>query len=61
VVNWIDIDADNMKMKDLMDRMVKIVLNVEKKVDELESKISNYYERSISVSSAILVVLNLAR
>lgn len=38
VVNWIDIDADNMKMKDLMDRMVKIVLNVEKKVNELESK-----------------------
>lgn len=61
MVNRIDIDADNMKMKDLMDRMVKIVLNVEKKVDELESKISNYYERSISVSSAILVVLNLAR
>lgn len=61
MVNWIDIDADNMKMKDLMDRMVKIVLNVEKKVNELESKISNYYERSISVSSAILVVLNLAR
>ena len=61
MVNWIDIDADNMKMKDLMDRMVKIVLNVEKEVNELESKISNYYERSISVSSAILVVLNLAR